>query len=215
MNKQEKIQAAKEIHEGAGGTLFAFPVDPEDPLSRYAVVAKITDRYEVYDEIMCMEEAAQCIAGALEMYREEGIDADYDDNVRFIMHDAQMNAPSTTMRRLKKNGGSSTTPQPLNDSDFIDNGDDTLITAKGVIRLSHYTMVSDNNKKAKRFMFAYYKLLSNRGYGKTAREIKREVSKKTIPQVNTWIENTYAKYVYDPMEIMDILNGLQISNSNH
>lgn len=69
-------------------------------------------------------------------------------------------------------------------------------------------MVNDNNPKSILFMNEYYKLLAMRKYGKTAAAIKQEVHEMGKDQAFRWLEQTYKKFIYNDMEIINILNNL-------
>ncbi len=102
MNKQGIEKKAEELRKQLGGIIFAFPIDEVDPFSKYAVVMYAGGMYHIYPDAADISLAAVGVKTILEQLELHGEDADYQRNVRFISCEAQMNAPSVTMRRLKK-----------------------------------------------------------------------------------------------------------------
>jgi hypothetical protein len=103
MDKMLVEQKAKLLKEQLGGTIFAFPIEEENPFSRYAVVMYAGNKYFVYPEASDISTAAVGVATILEQLKKNGHDSNYARNVRFVSFQTQMDAPSVTMRRLKKN----------------------------------------------------------------------------------------------------------------
>lgn len=103
MDKQLIEQKAKLLKEQLGGTVFAFPIEEENPFSRYAVVMYAGKKYFVYPEASDISTAAVGVATILEQLKKNGHDSNYQRNVRFVSFQAQTDAPSIIMRRLKKN----------------------------------------------------------------------------------------------------------------
>lgn len=208
MNNSKIEQRAKEIREQHGGRIFSFPIHEEDPYSKYIVAIHLgNDQYNIYPEALSIEEAAAGIMATLEGFKEEGWDDDYERNVRFISHEAQMDSPNLTMRRLKKANVS----RPLLElgvdmSKKEDDPEEYLISGRGLVKWTYIEMVDSKNAKAIRFMNEYYKLLAMRKYGKTAAAIKQEVRRMTKEQAVEWIEKTYKRYIPDSSEIFNIMN---------
>lgn len=209
MNPKEIEKKAEDLRKQLGGTIFAFPINEADPLSKYAVVMYAGEKYHVYPECTDVSQAAVGVKTILEQLAKHGMDADYQRNVRFIHYEAQMNAPSVTMRRLKKDPTTHTNAQPIADYTPRDDGEaGYYVSARGVLKFSYLSMVDDNLPKAKQFMDEYYKLLAMRRYGKTAAAIRQEVRRMNKDQGVKWIEATYRKYIHDDTEIMNILQTL-------
>ncbi|MGI1659592.1 MAG: hypothetical protein ACRKFN_11485 [Desulfitobacterium sp.] len=205
--KYQSIETAKQMRESLGGTIFAFPTEPDNPFSPYAVVVYAADQYFVYPEATNISEAAQGVLTILEEYKKRGIDADYERNVRMVSYQAQIDAPDVTMRRLKKENRSK--PFFEKSKDIAEgNEEGEAFSARGVIKMSYLSMVDDQNPKAAQFMNEYYKLLAMRKYGKTAAAIKQEVHRMGKDQAARWIEQTYGKYIKDDFEVMDLFNRL-------
>lgn len=102
-NLQTKsIEKAKQLREQLGGTIFGFPIDENNPFSQYAVVMYAAGQYFAYPTATDISEAATGIMILLGEMKKHGYDTDYERNVRLISYQAQMDAPSTVMRRLKK-----------------------------------------------------------------------------------------------------------------
>lgn len=204
----QSIERAKHYRESVGGTIFSFPLEEDNPFSPYAIVMYAGGQYFAYPDATDISEAAGGIFTLLEEMKKSGMDADYERNVRMISHQAQMDAPSTTMRRLKKENAS----KPFFSGDdykaATEEAEDQ-ISARGLLKLSYIQAVEERNPKANQFMERYYQLLAMRKYGKTAAAIKQEVRKMTKDQALTWLEQTFAKYVHDGMEIMSFLDTLK------
>lgn len=188
-------QKAAEIRERVGGTIFAFPVDEEDPLSKYAVAMYTGKEYRVYQEAMHVSEAAAGILLIIESLEKEGYEIDYDRDVRLISYQAQLDAPDVTMRRLKKDCES---PRILKDKeDIVESEGETYFTPRGMLKLNYLMMVDEKNLKAIIAMKKYYELLASRKYGKTAAAIKQEVHRMGKQEASKWIEHTYQRYTHD------------------
>jgi len=204
----QSIARTKQLKEQFGGTIFSFPLEEDNPFSPYAIVMCVEDQYFPYPDACDISEAASGIFILLEEMKKSGMDADYQRNVRMISYQAQIDAPSTVMRKLKNK----------NISKPFFNGDDykaateeeeDKISARGLLKISYIEMVEEGNPKASQFMDKYYQLLATRKYGKTAAAIKQEVRKMSKDQVVGWLEQTYEKYVHDGMEIMSFLDILK------
>ena len=100
--KKQAIETAKNLRQQLGGTIFAFPIEPDNPFSTYAVVVYAEGKYFVYPETNDISEAAAGVLVILEEFKKIGIAKDYNTDVRMITYKAQMDAPSVTMRRLKR-----------------------------------------------------------------------------------------------------------------
>lgn len=205
--KDQAIAKANQLKERLGGTIFSFPIEEDNPFSSYAIVMYAEDQYFVYPSSTDISEAAAGILTLLEEMKKNGMDADYERNVRLISHQPQMDAPSTVMRRLKKENVSK--PLFKLGKDFSKGGEETeniSFRARGVLKMSFLEMVGEKNPKATQFMNEYYKLLATRKYGKTAAAIKQEVRKMGKDQAFGWLEQTFGKYIHDDMEVMNIFD---------
>ncbi|MNW41402.1 hypothetical protein D3C74_185390 [compost metagenome] len=144
----------------------------------------------------------------MEGFKANGWDSDYERNVRFISYQAQLDAPSVTMRKLKKENLSKPVFQE-NEDVILRNGEEGhLISARGLLKFSYMEMVTEKNPKAIQFMNEYYKLLAMRKYGKTAAAIRQEVNRMAKDQALKWIEKTQERYIHDDTEIMNIMKLL-------
>jgi len=204
----QATEKAKQLREQVGGTIFSFPIEESNPFSSYAVVMYAGGKYFPYPDAADISMAAAGILIILEELKKIGQDADYTRNVRLISHQAQMDAPSTVMRQIKKEHCS----KPVFGTDDISEGSEEtgkLISARGLIKFSYLAMMDDKLPKAAEFMDEYYKLLATRKYGKTAAAIKQGVLRMGKDQVIKWIEETYEKYIHNDMEIMNIFADLK------
>lgn len=206
---------AHSMRQELGGRIFAFPVEEDNPFSKYAVVVYLGGSYHIYPEASTIEEAAIGVKTILEEAEKSGYNLQFEKDVRFVSYDAQMNAPSVTMRRLKK--GNASKPAFEDGVDVMKQKeiDDYVISARGMIKFSYLSMVDDNMPKGYQFMEEYYKLLSMRRYGKTAAAIKREVRRMTKDEAIKWIERTYDRYIKDSSEIINIMQSLNGKTSSH
>lgn len=102
MDKALIEQKAEKIRQELGGTVFAFPIEEDNPFSFYAVVMYAANKYFVYPEASDISTAAAGVATILEQLKKNGHDSNFARNVRFVSFQAQMDAPSVIMRKLKK-----------------------------------------------------------------------------------------------------------------
>jgi hypothetical protein len=214
MDKQIIEQRAKRIRKSNGGTVFAFPVTEDDPLSKYAFSYFTGKEFIAFPEPLDINEVAMMILKTMEVFKGQGLSLNYEDDVRFITYDTQINAPDVTMRRLKKYGTHQQRTEPLlkENEDIIRRTDteeeDYYFTGIGVVKFSYLSSVEDKKPKAIQFMNEYYKLLATQKYGKTVAAIKQEVGRKNKVEGIEWIEKTFKKYIKDSTVIHQILNGL-------
>lgn len=209
MNVTEIEQKADAIKKQHGGKIFAFPIDEQDPFSKYAVTMFTGWEYKTFPNLLGMEEAAAGVAQILESLRENGLDADFERNVRMVSYDAQFNAPSVTMHRLKKEAGIKPSGDLKEGTDITPTAEGYNFSGRGLVKFSYLQMIDDDLPKAAQFMNKYYELLAMKRYGKTAAAIKQEVRRMNKDAAIKWIEQTYARYINDPMQVSDILNGLR------
>lgn len=101
MTNNEIRRKAKDIRKNNGGRIFAFPILEEDPFSKYAIVVDTGKRLSIFQERLVVEEVAQCILVLIEMLERNGTEISYDQDVKFISYDAQINSPSITMKKLR------------------------------------------------------------------------------------------------------------------
>lgn len=210
MNNNQIKNRAREIHKQLGGKVFCFPIHEDDPHSKYAVVVHLgEDNFNAYPKPLTIEEAASGILEVLEGFKSAGLDYDYERNVRFVSYQAQIDAPSVTMRRLKK--GNVSRPYLEQGVDVMPKEDEPgeyLFSARGLLKWTYLEMVDEKNQKAIQFMGEYYKLLAMRKYGKTAAAIKQEVRRMTKDQAIAWIEKTHKRFIHDDSEIINIMGLL-------
>ncbi|WP_407308786.1 hypothetical protein [Desulfosporosinus sp. SB140] len=102
MNEARTIEKAKQLRKELGGTIFAFPLEEDNPFSPYGVVVFAGGQYFAYPNATDISEAAAGVLTILEEMKKHGFDTDYERNVRLISYQAQMDAPSVPMRRLRK-----------------------------------------------------------------------------------------------------------------
>ena len=102
--ESKSIEKAKHLRDQLGGTIFAFPINESNPFSAYSVVVYAGGRYFAYPDASDISEAALGVVTILQEMKKNGYDVDYERNVRMVSYQAQMDAPSTVMRRLKKQG---------------------------------------------------------------------------------------------------------------
>ena len=204
---------AKEYHERLGGRFFVFPVEPDNPHSKYAFAMYDGKQFHTYAEAVPVEEAAANLKGAIEAFEEVfKAKVEWDRDVRFISTEAQVNSDNVTMRRLRNSGELRTVGSTgylvegvdVSKDDNVDGG--YTFSGRGLIKFMY--LESDDTPKARQFMDGYYQLLAMRRYGKTAAAIKREVKRMSKDDAVTWIEKTYAKYIHDDMEISNIMQEL-------
>jgi hypothetical protein len=217
LNIRDIEKKAREMKGRLGGKIFAFPINEKDPFSKYAVSIWIEgNTFNTFPEPLDISEAAAGVNETLKGFKSEGWDSDYERNVRFISHQAQINAPDVTMRRLKKMNGALTTSKPsIKNPDFMerDDGEEGYwISARGLIKFSYFSMIDDKLPRAFEFMDEYYKILSTRRYGKTVVGIKREVKQMDKDEATKWIEDTYSKYIHNDQEVIDIMNKLKTTS---
>lgn len=81
---------------------ICLPIEEDNPFSAYAVVVYMEGIYIVYPESTNISGAAAGVLEILDIFKAEGLPADYNENVRLVSYQAQMDAPNVTMRRLKK-----------------------------------------------------------------------------------------------------------------
>lgn len=102
LDKKQITSTAKSLRAKFGGTIFAFPIEENNPFSTYAVVVYAGGKYFVYPEASNISDAALGVTTILREFKKIGEAVDYERNVRFISYQTQMDAPNVTMRRLKK-----------------------------------------------------------------------------------------------------------------
>jgi hypothetical protein len=105
MAEQAIIQKATEFHKQLGGTIFAFPIEENNPHSEYAVVVYAGNQYFVYPQASDVSLAASGVVTVLDLMKQAGLAIDYENDVRFISYKIQIDAPNVVMRRLKNQGG--------------------------------------------------------------------------------------------------------------
>lgn len=205
MDESQVIEMAKALRERAGGMIFAFPIEEDNPFSKYAVVVYMAEagHYHVYPNAVDISVAASGVFTIMDLFKKEGIDIDYERDVRLVSYEAQINAPSTVMWPFRKELQKYNTPKRSFNSPKDDG--EILLYAQGVLKLTYAAMIDENNPKATWFMNEYYKLLAMRKYGKTASAIRQEVRKMSKGEAMNWIDRTYKRYIHDDTEIMKLL----------
>lgn len=101
MDKKSIIEKAKESRKQMGGFIFGFPIEQDNPFSKYAVVVYSGGKYHVYPTADDISFAATGIKTIIEEFRKIGKKIVFEKDVRLFSYDAQMNAPDLTMRRLR------------------------------------------------------------------------------------------------------------------
>ena len=101
MSNNEIRRKAKEIRKSNGGKIFAFPISEEDPFSKYAIVVETGKKLSIFPERLVVEEVAQCILVLIDTLEKNGIKVSYEQDVKFMLYDAQINSPSITMKKLR------------------------------------------------------------------------------------------------------------------
>ena len=102
MNSTSLIEMAKRIRKTHGGTILSFAIEKDNPSSSYAVVVYAGGKYFVYPEATDISTAALGVLTIMEEFKKIGQDVDYERDVRLLSYQAQMDAPSTVMRTLRK-----------------------------------------------------------------------------------------------------------------
>lgn len=203
---------AEELRNQFGGKIFAFPIHEMDPHSKYAVSIYTGEGYTTFPDPLTIEEASSAILETLKGFAGEGLDSDYERNVRFVSHVAQINAPNVTMRRIRNTEGTLKTQKPLLEKgvDVMDgDGEENyMLSARGLLKWTYIEMITEKNPKAFSFMDEYYKLLAMNRYGRTAKAIKRQVEQMNKNKGIAWIEDTYSKYIHDDKGIINIMNKI-------
>lgn len=196
---------AAEMRRRLGGTIFSFPINENDPGSKYAVTIFVGPGFRTFPTPLTIEEAAAGVRETLEGMKELGMGGSFEHDVRFVVGEAQMNAPNVTMRRLKK---SEAGRAPLEQGvDVVPNPDDPgsiLFSARGVLKFSIIEMF-ERNPKAVKLLDGYCKLLASKQYGKTAAAIKQEVLRMGKHEALRWAERTYTRYITDSREVLNLL----------
>ena len=203
MEIKEIEEKAAVLRQELGGNIFGFPINEDDPHSKYAVAMYNGEKIVAFPTALNITEAAAGILEILNSLKDEGLDADYTRNVRLISYSAQINAPNVTMRRLKKENRTKGLEEGV---DVHKTDDGYNFSARGIIKFSYYSMIDEKLPKAIEFMNKYYQLLSMKRYGKTAAAIKQEVKRMTKDETTTWIETTYKKYISDDFEVFELMN---------
>lgn len=103
LNKKQIEKQAREIKNKHGGKLFAFPIEPDNPHSKYAFTIYMgKDKFCTYPELADINQVANYCLEGMKLLNSNGYETNYERDVRLISYDAQMNAPDVTMRRLRK-----------------------------------------------------------------------------------------------------------------
>lgn len=96
------IRKAKELRKKLGGKIFAFPIEEDNPFSKYAVIVYeggMFHEFQIADDISY---AALGVRTILEQGK-RSYNYHYDRDVRLISYEAQVNAPSIPMRKMRNN----------------------------------------------------------------------------------------------------------------
>ncbi|QEK12753.1 hypothetical protein FQB35_10660 [Crassaminicella thermophila] len=200
MNELKIKQKAKEIQKNLGGRIFVFPINENDPYSKYAMVIDVGQQnFMPFKEELDISEAASCVFIGLDMLNKSGVKATYDEDVRFISYDAQINAPSVVMKRLKKGLHFKTVDRVKNEEDEV------YFTPIGVLKYTYLILKDEKNVKADDFITKYCRLLAQRKFGGSVRKIKNKLMKMTKDDAMEFLEETYKKYVTD-QDIINLMN---------
>lgn len=215
MNKEQVIQKAQNLKDRSGGFIFAFPLEEENPFSKYGVAVSLPDKWSVFPESVNLQEAAAGVLEIINTLKNEGFEVVYERDVRLVSYEAQINAPDVTMRRLRKTERAFyQQPVPVFEQgvDVMDNPDDEesrYISARGLLKFSYIEMTENKHPVGKNFMMEYYKLLAMRKYGKTAAAINQEVRRMDKAEAMQWIERTHKRFIKDDFEIIGIMNKVK------
>lgn len=215
LNIEQVKEKAKTLKETFGGIIFAFPLVENNPYSKYAISYYTGEQFVTFPDELNVSEVAAGIIEIMETLNKVGMNIDYDNDVRFMLHDAQINAPDVTMRKLKKEGVYQSRTEPLlkEKEDIItrtDTGEeDYYFTPIGIVKFSYLSMIDDKMPKAIEFMDGFYKLLAMNKYGKTSAAIKQEVRRKGKVEGIEWIEKVYKKYIKDDYAIHRLMSSLK------
>lgn len=205
---------ARETQQRLGGKIFVFPINDDDPFSHYVIAIDVgAGQFKTYEDALTINDAAACLKELIDSMNAEGFVVNYERDVRFTFNEAQMNAPDVTMRRIKKTPGAFKSSSPLMEkgADVRPNPEDpegVLLSARGILKFCLLEMM-DKNPKGALFMGEYFKLLASRRYGKTAAAIKQEVRRMSKHEAVQWAERTYARYISNDRDIMDIFQRLR------
>ncbi|NLJ94057.1 MAG: hypothetical protein GX326_00980 [Clostridiaceae bacterium] len=104
MNKKTIKKAKKTalgMQKNMGGIIFAFPIDEDDPFSKFVLVVDVGTKFDVFPELFDITEVANGILEMINIFKRNGIEVLYERDVRFAFYEAQKNAPSITMKKLR------------------------------------------------------------------------------------------------------------------
>ncbi|HHY67906.1 MAG TPA: hypothetical protein GX517_12070, partial [Alicyclobacillus sp.] len=169
MNTRQIEKRAEFLRQQLGGLIFAFPINEEDPYSKFAVVVYTGDGFRAFPEPLDVSEAAAGIASIVEGLEENGHRVDFDREVRFLVGATQLNGPNVLMRRLRENS------RHYDYRRIDDMGGETAFTPRGFLKMGYLLMAEEGNVIGSRVMDEYCRFLAARRYGKPAAEIRKEV----------------------------------------
>ena len=163
---------------------------------------------QVYDkEPMNLNEAAQCAAVALDVFKNDLGETFNPDEVISITDEAlEVNrkhdiASAQFFKDIRSGAFKYCQPAPVPD---VTKGEDDemLLSARGVLLFSYLTWIEEKTEPAKKFMLRYCQLLASRGYGKGATQIFREMNAMDKNSGCAWIRQTYKEYTHNDKEVI-------------
>ena len=83
-----------------------------------------------------------------------------------------------------------------------DDGDEIVLTGRGVILVSYFAWMDDNMPNARRVLTRYCEYLASHGYGAGAKEIMAELDRKNKDSGADWIKTSYDQYITDDVDVI-------------
>lgn len=163
---------------------------------------------QVYDkEPFNLNEAAKCATVTLELFQKEfGETFDPDEVIGITDEALEVNrkydiASAQFFKDVKSGSFNYCQPAPIPDA-IPGEGEEMLLSARGVLLFSYLTWKEERTKPAQRFMMRYCQLLASRGYGKGAAQIFNDMDKMDKDSGCEWIRETYQKYTHNDEEVI-------------
>ena len=85
---------------------------------------------------------------------------------------------------------------------IIDGKEEIILTGRGVILMVFYSWHEDKMPKGKLALQKYCEYLALRRYGKSSKEIFRELEMMDTENGEEWIKATYGMYVSDDIDVV-------------
>lgn len=163
---------------------------------------------QVYDkEPYNLNEAAQRAKVTLEIFQKElGEIFDPDEVIGITGEALEVNrrydiASAQFFKDVKSGAFNYCQPAPIPDV-MPGDGEEMLLSARGVLLFSYLTWNEERTEPAKKFMMRYCQLLASRGYGKGATQIFDDMDKMDKDSGCEWIRKTYEKYTHNDEEVI-------------